>query len=187
MGRRANDDALPGRCDSEAVVRPEMSIDEVDAVIRADASITHRFMKFLGAAVFSFRADIRSVRHGLALIGKEQIRQFVSLVALGGMGSDKSHELLVTAAVRGKFCELIGDDIMMPMSEVLEVLPLTDDMNLALQGKASPLRPALKFVECYERADWAACAELSRTHGIVETKVLDRYTEAVSWAAWMRG
>ena len=120
------------------------------------------------------------------------------------MGCDKPHELLVTAAVRGKLCELIGDDLIgadwkpelflvgalslidamldQPMSDVLDDLLLADDLKLALQGEASPLRPVLEFVECYERADWAACAELSSTHGNVETKALDRYTQAVSWA-----
>ena len=128
----------------------------------------------------------------------------MSLVALGEMGSDKPHELLVSAAVRAKFCELLGADRWMadrkadlfllgalslvdamldqPMSRVLDELPLSDDLGLALQGGSSPLRPVLEFVERYERGDWTACAELGSTHGIVDTKVFEHYTEAVAWA-----
>ena len=187
----------------QAVTRPEMSITEVEAVISADVAVTHRLMKYLGSPALGFRAEIRSVRHGLALLGKEQTRRFVSLVALGELGSDKPQELLVTAAVRGKFCELVGDASMLadrkgelfllgalslvpsmldqPMAKVLGELALSDDLNRALLGQSSPLHPALNFVERYERGDWAACAELAGTHGLVETKVREQYHDAVTW------
>ena len=162
----------------QAATRPEMNIEELEAVIGADVSVTHRLLKYLGSPALAFRAEIKSIRHGLALLGKEQTRRFVSLVALGEMGSDKPHELLVSAAVRAKFCELLGDDLWMadrkaelfllgalslvdamldqPMSRVLDELPLSDDLGLALQGGSSPLRPVLEFVERYERGDWTA-------------------------------
>ena len=186
----------------QAVTRPEMSVDEVDAVIRADVAVTHRLLKYLGSPALGFRAEIQSVRHGLALFGKEQTRKFVSLVALGELGSEKPHELLVSAAVRARFCELIGPwladrkpelflvwalslvDAMLdqPMSRVLAELPLSDDVRLALLGQRSPLRPVLEFVERYERGDWEACAELGGAHGIAEANILEHYNEAVSWA-----
>ena len=75
----------------QAVTRPELQIDEVDAVIRADVGMTHRLLKYLGSAALGFRTEITSVRHGLALLGREQTRRFVSLVALGEMGSDRQN------------------------------------------------------------------------------------------------
>ena len=189
----------------QAVTRPEMDVDEVEAILRADVSITHRLLKYLGSAAFGFRSEIRSIRHGLALLGREQTRRFVLLVSLAGTGSDKPQELLMSAAVRASFCELIGNDILpadrrpelfllgalslvdamldQPMSRVLEELPVSDDLRLALQGGASPLRPVLEFVERYERGDWTLCADLGTTHGIVESQVLQQYTRAIRWAA----
>ena len=159
----------------QAVTRPELQIDEVDAVIRADVGMTHRLLKYLGSAALGFRTEITSVRHGLALLGREQTRRFVSLVALGEMGSEKPPELLVASAVRGRFCELIGDDVALadqkaelflmgllslvdamldqPMTKFLEQLSLSRDLTNALIGEKSQLRPVLEFVEHYERAE----------------------------------
>ena len=189
----------------QSVTRPELDIDEVDSIIRVDAAVTHRLMKFLGSAAFGFRAAITSVRHGLALMGREQIRRFVSLMALGEMGRQKPPELLVTAAVRGKFCELVGDDqglanrrpelfllgtlslvdamLDQPMAAVVEDLPLADDIKQALVGDQNQFRPVLDFVEGYERGDWTTCETLGRASGISGSRGPLRYGEAVSFAA----
>ena len=184
--------------------RPNPNIDELNTVIESDIAITHRLLKYLGAAAFGFRTEIRSVRHGLALLGQRRIQSFVSLVALDGMCDDKPHELLVTAAVRGRLCELVGKDVVLgdregelfllgalslldsmldqPMSDILNELPLVNDLKHALLGGDSPLQPVLQFVRLHEKGDWAACAECAHDHGIATTSVVDRYTDAVAWA-----
>ena len=65
------------------MTRPELVIDELQAIVEADASVAHRLMKYLGSAAFGFRSEIRSIRHALVLMGKTQMRQWVSLVPLG--------------------------------------------------------------------------------------------------------
>ena len=64
-----------------------------------EEQVTHRLLKYLGSAAFGFRSEIRSIRHGLTLLGREQTRKFVSLMAMNGMGHDKPPELLMSAAV----------------------------------------------------------------------------------------
>ena len=167
-------------------------------------------MKYLGSAAFGFRGAVSSVRQGLVLLGKEQTRRWVSLIALGEMGRNKPEEVLVNAAVRAKYCELIGEDAGMadrkadlfvlgafslidtildqPMSDVLSELPLADDLSSALGGGTSELRPVLELVLSYERGDWEGCVAHCRTLGVAETLVFHHYREAVSWAtAALRG
>ena len=188
----------------QTVTAPVLNIDELDRTIRTDVSITHRLMKYLGSAAFGFRGAISSVRQGLVLLGKEQTRRWVSLIALGEMGRDKPQEVLVNAAVRAKLCEMVGEEAGMgdrkpdlfllgalslvdamldqPMSRVLAELPLADDLSTALEGGATPLRPVLEFVLHYERGNWSECAEIGAALGITEGTVFERYREAVSWA-----
>ena len=62
----------------QAVTRPEMSTDEVEALIRADVSVTHRLLRFLDSAAFGFRTKIKSIstRTGATGAGaRETIRQ----------------------------------------------------------------------------------------------------------------
>ena len=188
----------------QAVTAPALNIAEVDRIIQADVSIAHRLMKYLGSASFGFRGTVTSVRQGLVLLGKEQTRRWVSLIALAEMGRDKPQEVLVSAAVRAKHCELIGGvagmesrrpdlfllgalslvDVMLdqPMSEVLAELPLADDLADALEGRSTILRPVLELVLKYERGNWTACSEISTALGVTEAAVFQCYREAVSWA-----
>ena len=188
----------------QCVTRPELVIDELQAIVEADASVTHRLMKYLGSSAFGFRSEIRSIRHALVLMGKTQIRQWVSLVALSEIGSEKPHELLVQAAVRGKFCErlskdgpladrapelflvgvlsLVGAMLDQPRSEVLATLPLAEDTRRALLGEPSSLQPMLAFVEAYERADWTSCDRLGLDLCLTRTSIPEHYRDAVSWA-----
>ena len=157
----------------QAVTAPGLDVTKLDQIIQTDVSIAHRFMKYLGSASFGFRGTVSHVRQGLVLFGKEETRRWVSLMALLEMGRGKPQEILVSAAVRAKHCELLGEEAGMsdrtpdlfllgglslvdamldqPMADVLEELPLADDLKLALLGKPSQLRPVLEFVERYER------------------------------------
>ena len=192
----------------QCVTKRDFDIDELESIIGIDVAVTHTLMKYLGSAAFSFRAEVRDIRHGLVLLGREQARRFVALVALGVMGRHKPSEILVTAAARAKFCELVGDDLGLtdrrselflmgalslvdamldrPMAEVLSELPLAADLEQALLGCPSPLRPALEFVERYEQGDWAACARLENSTGVSGVTAYLHYREAVFWAtsAW---
>ena len=51
------------------------------------------------------------MRQGLVLLGSGPTRRWVSLIALTEMGSDKPHELLVSAAVRARCCELLAREV----------------------------------------------------------------------------
>ena len=188
----------------QAVTAPGLDIAELDQIIRTDVSITHRFMKYLGSASFGFRRTVSNVRQGLVLLGKEQTRRWVSLMALGEIGRNKPQEILVSAAVRAKLCEVMGEEAGMtdrtadlfllgalslvdamldqPMTVVLDELPLAADLKLALLGESSELRPILEFVKRYERGDWATCEELGKQLGIPQANVLTRYRDAVLWA-----
>ncbi len=42
-------------------------------------------------------------------MGERPIRKWASLVALAGMGDDKPAELVVTALIRARFAELLGE------------------------------------------------------------------------------
>ena len=188
----------------QCVAKPDVDFDELDAIISVDVSVTHRLIKYLASPAFGLRAEVRSIRHGLVLLGREETRKFASLVALSEIGSGKPPEILVTAAARAKMCELLAEDVGLadrkaelfllgalslidamldqPMSGVLRELPLIDDLKQALQGASSPLGDVLEFVTHYELGDWVACEKFARAHGLSDITIFDRYRDAVSWA-----
>ena len=138
------------------------------------------------------------------LLGSGPTRRWVSLIALTGMGSDKPHELLVSAAVRARSCELLAREAGMggraselfllgalslidamldqPMDQVLFHLPLSSDLKTALTGGTNALRPVFNLVEAYEHGDWSRCLALGQALGISEDVVQQSYRDAIVWA-----
>jgi c-di-GMP-related signal transduction protein len=184
------------------VHQPRMDFAQLEALIKQEASLCYRLLRYLNSAVFSFAREIRSVRHALSILGENEIRRWISLAATVGAGQQKSAELLQTALVRAHFCELISretqrgeteyfllgllsvmDAILgISMSRVLEGLPLDRDIKAALLGHPSRLRPVYELVQAQENADWINCAGIARRLRIPEQEVAEAYLASVQWA-----
>jgi EAL and modified HD-GYP domain-containing signal transduction protein len=112
----------------------------------------------------------------------------------------KPLELVVTAATRAKMCELLARamqqqrpdkyftvgllsllDAFMdkPMSELLNSLPLSAELNNALLTKDGILSETLRCVVSYEKGEWdkVSCSTLA------DDTIRAAYFEAVSWSS----
>ena len=189
----------------QAISTPELPRDEVEALIKRDASLSHMLLRYLNSASFPWRGPIDSIGHALQLLGNDNLRHWAALTALGAVGQDKPQALLVASGVRGRFCEALAPlarfeqrapelfllgvlsllDALLdrPMSEALEPLHLAPQLVDALTGSASDLRRVLDLVVAYERADWRGVAAAARGIGVPERVLPQLYLEAVEWAA----
>ena len=98
------------------------------------------------------------------ILGASETRRWVRLVAMLGAGKNRPSELVLSALVRGRFCELIGpktihgnsdlflmgimslmDAILeMPMARVVESVPLDRECRAVLLGEPSQLASRLR-------------------------------------------
>jgi EAL and modified HD-GYP domain-containing signal transduction protein len=185
------------------VNRPETDLNGIEALVRREVSLTYKLLAYLNSAAFGFRRPIRTVRHALAMLGEAGMRKWVSVIALSGLAGDQPFELVVSSVVRARFAESLSsaagladraDDAFLmglfslidalvgrPLAEILDTLPLGDDIRLALLGDASPLRRVLDLVLAYERASWDAVAGLASELGLAESAVADLYVQALEW------
>jgi c-di-GMP-related signal transduction protein len=53
----------------EAVPRPELDVPELDQLIKTEASICYRLLRYMNSARFGFRHEIHSVCYALAILG----------------------------------------------------------------------------------------------------------------------
>ena len=188
----------------ESVWKPELDVDELEETIRGDVSLTHRFLRFMGSATFGWAGPFTSVRHGLALLGTELTRRWVSLISLNQLANGKPDELLVHAAVRAKICEELGPcvglgdrrsdlffmgslsliDTMLdrPMDVIIAELPLAQDLEGALLGQPNDLRPVLDLVTAYEHSEWRECERLCAQLGVDEPTIAGLYRDSLTWA-----
>ena len=188
----------------QAVNQPEIDLVELENIIKLEASLTYKLLRYLNSAFFGFRTEIRSIHHALALLGEEELKKWASLIAMAAMGADKPPELVVSVIVRAVFCESLAPRIGMmnrsndlfllgmmslidavldrPLPEILEKMPISHEIKEALLGGENRFRDVYETVLAYEAADWPEFAEKARKLNLDEETVPDLYLKSVEWA-----
>lgn len=170
--------------------------DELEQIITRDAGLSMRLLRYANSAYLSLPRRVGSIHEGLTWLGATTVRRFALMVALAGT-RDVPSELLVTALVRARMCQLLsGEDAAgdshftvglfsvadalanAPMQEVIEQLPFREDVAQALLHRTGEFGELLTGVISYQRGDFAAAGELIHRHPDVERT----YREAIMWA-----
>jgi EAL and modified HD-GYP domain-containing signal transduction protein len=180
-----------------ALNKPDATMEELEGLISQDVALSYRLLKYINSAFFGLSHDIESIRHALVLLGVRSVRRWATLISMAA-ASDKPHELMVTAMVRAKMCELLGsalgaaapdtyftvglfsvlDALMdMPMEKTLEALPLTAEVEAALLERQGPMGEVLDGAVAYERADWSRLTALDLPPAAIRRAYLD----AIAW------
>jgi len=117
-------------------------------------------------------------------------------------GEKKSSELLVSAMVRARFCELLSpkvphgesdlflmgllsviDAILeIPMIRVVEAISVDHETKAVLLGAASKLRPLYDLMLARESGDWVATTACAKQLNLSEGDVAQAYWQAMQWA-----
>ena len=186
----------------EAVSRPELDVREIENLIKSEASICYRLLRYLNSAAFAFSHEIHSVRHALSILGEREIRRWVRLVATLGAGQNKSSALVLSALVRARFCELLsprvphgGCDLFLvgllslmdaileiPMPQLLERVPLDQESKAVLLGGTGRLHSLYELMLAQESGEWGTASEQAHQLGISESDVASAQWEAMEWA-----
>ncbi|HEB49649.1 MAG TPA: HDOD domain-containing protein [Desulfobulbus sp.] len=186
------------------VNRKEVRLDRVEQMISPDVAISYKLLRYINSAYYSLLSEISSIRHALLYLGETGVRQFVSLVATSELSSDKPDELIRTAVIRARLCELLGKqgtsvsdtselfllglfsllDAMldMEMAELMERLPLPSAIKEALTNGSGPCAPYLETVLAYEKGDWQRCTALLGNIGMDTDRMVAAYLDAVDLA-----
>lgn len=186
---------------------PQLNFDRIEEIIKYEASLVHKLLRYINSASFGLRRQINSIRHALSLLGERELRKWVALAALTGLAGDKPQQLVVNAVIRGRFCELISVDLGllqrqselfltgmfslldaildMPMEEVVAEVQLTDDVRDTLLGRTPAtrgLKESLELARAYEVADWAAIERIAESLNLRPGTVAETYVDSVEWA-----
>jgi EAL and modified HD-GYP domain-containing signal transduction protein len=182
---------------AELLEAEDDDFDALESLISHDVGVSHKLLRLANSAHVAPRNEVRSVRHALALIGGRTVRRWTTLLMLAE-AQGHAHELLVTALVRARCCEMradrdaaidadraftvglfsVADALLdMPLDEVLESLPFDDALTAALLDHAGPEGRLLKAVVDYEHGRFEDAAGNQDVTGLS-----DAYYDAVEWA-----
>ena len=186
----------------QEVSRPELDLPGLERLIKVEASVCYRLLRYLNSSMFGLKNEVHSVRHALSMLGDREARRWVRLVAAVGAGQQKTSDLLLSALVRGRFGELLSPrvehgesdlfllgllslvDAMleMPMVEVLARVPLDRETKAVLLGQPSVLGPVYQLMLAHESGDWATAAQLGTSLWLDSEEVAGYYWQAQQWA-----
>jgi len=170
---------------------------EIESLIAQDVTLSYRILRYINAACFALPRKIASINEAIIYLGLSNIRRFASMIAMTGF-NDQPHEILLTALIRARMCELLAEaaghantdtyftlglfsslDIMllMPMIKLVDELPLGEDLTQALLGVDGQLSEALRCVLAYERQQW----QIVKFNGLCSEEISNIYLQAVQW------
>jgi c-di-GMP phosphodiesterase len=153
---------------------PEVEVNQLELAISQHVSLSYKLLRFINSAIFCLERTVTSIRHAITLLGQEHIRRWASLILFSTF-EEKSQEIIVTGAVRGRMCEHLGKGLGLPnpdplflvglfsvlesilgqpMAQIVRSLPLSSEIVDALLDQRGKLGGILRCVLEYERRNW---------------------------------
>jgi EAL and modified HD-GYP domain-containing signal transduction protein len=181
-----------------AVMAPDASFEDLEKAISSDVGLSLKLLRYVNSAFFSLPRTVESVREALTLLGTATVRRWAIVVALAQAADAAPDELVELALQRARMCELLGGSreldahdghftvglfsvadalLDLPMEEVLEELPFSDEIRAALIGREGPKGQLLEQVVAYERGDFPSD----------DGSLQGAYGDAVEWAGGAAG
>ena len=184
-----------------ALQQHPMDLHKVSQLVKRDGPLTFQLLRLVNSPVWGMRQNVESIEVALVAVGENSFRRIASLAIASEFNGDQPAELLCTAILRGRICEVMaskrglnpfGQYLLgllsllpamqgQPMSEIAPTLPLSADILEALLGKECPERVVLGWLEHFERGDWAACDAAAAAGGLDQAELSGVYMEAVAW------
>lgn len=183
--------------------KEDLNFRRLEDLIKKEMSLTYKLLRYINSAAFALRQKIDSIQRALMLLGEREVRRWLSLLVMAGMGKDKPEELVLQATIRAKFCEMLApkagvaaraqdffflglfsliDAILeLPLEEALKGMPIADDVKAALLGEENFCRDLYECVLAYERGEWERLPALACRINVDESETPALYAEAVQW------
>lgn len=152
---------------------PNVEMREVEDLVSRDITLSYKLLRLINAAYFGMPKRVESIRKAVMFFGLQRVKNWATVILVNAIDF-RPRELLTTAMVRARFCELLAlelgrspsepyyvaglfsllDAIMdAPMALIVEQLNLSPPLSAALLKGEGPIGEALRCIMAFERAD----------------------------------
>jgi len=180
-----------------ALQDPEIQLEKLEELISHDVALSYRLLRYINSAFFGLRTRVDGIARAIQLLGLSNVKRWATMTVFAGI-QGKPRELITTALVRGRMCEILGRDarvsgtdqlftlglfsvvdalIDAPMHEVLEQVPFPSEMVTALTAHRGPKGKLLGAVLQWERGEYQYISGDIRPERMAEV-----HEDAIEWA-----
>ena len=184
------------------MVQNNEDVPKLENVLKRDPALTYKLLSYINSAGFGAARRVESLRQAIALMGYAPLYRWLVLLLATASTSGFSPVLMETAVVRGRLAELLGltslrgeaenlfvagmfsllDRLLgLPMKEVLETVPLPEEVVKALLGREGIYGPYLALAEACE-LNSNLVASLAASLDISPFEVNKAHLSALAWA-----
>lgn len=187
------------------LVREHAEIRELEESFKRDAALTFKLLCYINSPANGLAQQIRSIAHGLTLLGHDQLYRWLTLLLFSGEKGDiYCQALLKNALVRARLAELLGRDklsaadrdglfivgilsmidalLNMPMESALSHFNLPHAVSMALLRREGIYAPYLELAVACEKFDQERIAQLAEGCGLDADVVNIAHIKALIWA-----
>ncbi len=158
------------------VSRAELIITNIEALIKKDAAVSFKLLRFINSSYFNRKNPINTIKEAITYLGTDELRKFINIVVISDLNSKKPNELIRTSIIRARMCERCGsvlntkfstgelftlglfslvDTILdCKMKEILQHITLSSKMRHALLGNEKEFNIILGIVMGFEQGKW---------------------------------
>ncbi len=176
-----------------------IGLQEIGRLISQDVALSYRLLRFLGNAGISQGRTIQNLMQAITLVGLRVIRQWSTLIILGGTGAQERYSF-TRSLTFARFCQIVGernlpaqqdalftvglfsnlDEILeIPLAEALEHLPLDVSIKAAILGREGVLGQVLAYAMQFESVDDGG---VTVPLGLDRQMLSSYFLEAFAWA-----
>ena len=184
------------------LTREPANLQEIESLTMSDPSICYRLLRLVNSALYALPSPVESIRSAVMMVGDDEFRKLVTVALANVASTSRSKAAIRVALERAKFCELLApilresastlylvgmmslmDVILtMPMSQVIEILPLHRKIKAALKGERSALTISLDLVRARENGGWLETTSIQESIGLPGVVASGLYSDAIQWA-----
>lgn len=154
------------------MVRKNADVQQLELVVKRDATLAYKLLRYINSAGFGLRTEIQSLKHAVQMLGYSPLYRWLTVLLATASTNGYSPVLLETAIVRGRFAELLGQMKMpkseaenlfvagmfslldrllgLPMEDVLSTIQLPEVVTEALISRGGVFGPYLALAEACE-------------------------------------
>ena len=199
---------LPGNKLLHAELLKQLRVQPLDLkklapLVKRDSALVYRLLKLVNSPMCAMRQEVTSVETAILVLGEDRFVKMAMMAVLGEMNAGQPSEVMHTALIRARFCELgaslcqqdpeeqymmglmslLPVMLQLPMSEVVQGLGLHESIRQALLGDDLPERALLAWIEAHERNDVIRANAVASSHGLLIQRLEQFYVDALMWEA----
>ncbi|WP_226669471.1 EAL and HDOD domain-containing protein [Metabacillus litoralis] len=183
------------------ISKTDPNIDVISSNIEHDISLSYKLLKLINSPAFRPINKIKSIKQAIVLLGLNELKKWIyvlSLKNIKNVNDSTMEEVIKMSLVRAKLCEhfanhigikptapymltglfsLIDTLLHKDLQDVLNELPLSEEIQDALLGKDNDLNKILSWSLQVEQSDW----ELDGIN-LSKEEINSYYVSAIDWA-----